>query len=102
MEFHVLGEEEIVIGFRFVGIDGSVVTTPEEALEAFHEATRPERDVRVLILTEQVSAMIEEEVLDWQASGDYPLVVEIPGLHGRMEGKRSLVDAIREAVGIHV
>ncbi|WP_455381558.1 V-type ATP synthase subunit F [Salinispira pacifica] len=102
MEFHVLAEEEVVVGFRFVGVPGTPVATPEEALDAFRDATSPERDVRVLILTEEVSAMIEEEVLDWQASGDYPLIVEIPGLRGRMEGKRSLVDAIREAVGIHV
>jgi V/A-type H+-transporting ATPase subunit F len=32
----------------------------------------------------------------------YPLIVEIPGIHGHMEGKKSLTDAIREAVGISV
>ncbi len=102
MEFLVLAEEEVVVGFRFVGVPGMAVATPEEALEAFQDAVRPERDVRVLILTEEVSGMIEDPVLNWQATGEYPLIVEIPGLRGRLEGKRSLVDAIREAVGIHV
>lgn len=102
MEFFVLAEEEIVVGFRFVGVPGTPIATPEEALEAFQDAVRPERDVRVLILTEEVSGMIEAQVLSWQATGEYPLIVEIPGLRGRLEGKHSLVDAIREAVGIHV
>jgi V/A-type H+-transporting ATPase subunit F len=30
------------------------------------------------------------------------LIVEIPGIMGRMPGKKTLVDSIREAIGIHV
>ena len=102
MEFYVIAEEEIVIGFRFVGVDGAVAGSPDQAREAFRAAIDPGRAVRVLILSEEVSSMIESDVLDWQASGEYPLIVEVPGLHGRMKGKRTLVDSIREAVGIHV
>ncbi len=102
MEFFVLAEEEVVVGFRFVGVPGKTVASQEEAVAAFHAATRPEQNIRVLVLTEDVSSMIEEQVTDWQATGDYPLIVEIPGLHGHIPGKRSLVDSIREAVGIHV
>jgi vacuolar-type H+-ATPase subunit F/Vma7 len=58
--------------------------------------------VKILILTEQVSAMIEEEVTAWQFGGSYPLVVEVPGIAGHLENRRSLVDAIREAVGVRV
>ena len=38
----------------------------------------------------------------WQLKGDYPLIVEIPCLQGSMEGKKSLQDSIREAVGVHI
>ena len=37
--FHVIGDEEVVIGFRFVGVPGTVVGTAEEAREAFHAVT---------------------------------------------------------------
>ena len=57
---------------------------------------------KVLILTEEVSAMLESEVLDWQMKGNYPLIVEIPGIHGHLQGHKSLSDSIREAVGISV
>ncbi len=101
MNYHVLAEEEIVIGFGFVGVPGTAISRPDEALDAFRDLTS-KGEVQVLILTEQVSAMVEEEVMAWQAAGEYPLIVEIPGLHGRIAGKRTLVESIREAVGIHV
>ncbi len=101
MEFHVIGDEELVIGFRFVGVPGTVARTAEEAHEAFADATK-DGGVGVLILTEQVSSLIPRQVMDWQMGGAYPLIVEIPGIRGRVPGKRSLIDSIRDAVGIHV
>ena len=101
MEFHVIGDEEVVIGFRFVGVPGSVASTESEAREAFTRITE-EGDARVLILTEQVSSVLAREVMDWQMNGSYPLIVEIPGINGHMAGRKSLIDSIREAVGIHV
>ena len=45
---------------------------------------------------------IDPEVMDWQMGGAYPLVVEIPGIGGHLEGRTSLIDSIRESVGLHV
>ena len=101
MDFFVIGEEEIIIGFDVVGIQGRVVATREEALAAFHEAVDIP-DLKALILTEEASFLIDEEVTAWNLSCRFPLLVEIPGIHGRMEGKKSLIQAIREAVGINV
>ena len=101
MEFSVIGDEELVIGFRFVGVQGTAVYSKPEAEEAFRKATTT-GSIMVLILTEQVSAMIAEQVMEWQFSGSYPLIVEIPGIEGHLENRRSLVDSIREAVGVHV
>jgi V/A-type H+-transporting ATPase subunit F len=99
--FYVIGEEEVVIGFRFVGVPGIAVGSADEARKAFHSATGA-GDVKVLVLTEKVSAMIAREVMDWQLSGEYPLIVEIPGIEGHLENRTSLIDSIREAVGLHV
>jgi len=99
--FYVLGSEELVVGFRFVGVPGTVVRTPEEALAAFRSVTEDGKST-VIILTEQVSAMIPHEVMDWQLGGAYPLIVEIPDVEGHVENRTSLIDSIREAVGLHV
>jgi vacuolar-type H+-ATPase subunit F/Vma7 len=99
--FYVIGGEEVVIGFRFVGVPGTAVRTEEEAREAFRAATAMP-GIKVLILTEQASSLIAGEVMDWQVSGAYPLVVEIPGIEGHVENRTSLIDSIRNAVGLHV
>jgi len=57
---------------------------------------------RVLILTEETADWLGEDLTEWQMSGRYPLIVEIPGAMGRLPGRKTLVDAIREAVGIRV
>lgn len=101
MEFFVIGEEEIVLGFRFAGIGGATVADRDGARAAFREAVG-RGTVGVLILTEEVSAMIERDVTEWQMKAEYPLVVEIPGLQGRLPGKKTLLESIREAIGIHV
>jgi vacuolar-type H+-ATPase subunit F/Vma7 len=101
MSFHVIGSEEVVLGFRFVGVPGSVARTEEEAREAFRAVTRA-RAAHVLILTEQASALIQAEVMEWQLGGAYPLIVEIPGIEGHRPDRTSLIDSIREAVGLHV
>ena len=101
MAFHFIGSEDLAIGFRFVGVPGSVATTPEEARAAFREVTG-KGEARILVLSEEVAAMIPREVLDWQMGGNYPLIVEVPGISGHRADRMSLVDAIRDAVGIHV
>ncbi len=102
MEFFVIGEEEIVIGFQFIGVQGRIARTREDAVEAFKFAVSGEAQIKVLILTEEVSSMLDELVLEWQLGGEFPLIVEVPGIQGHLEGRKTLIDAIREAIGIHV
>jgi len=101
LAFYVIGSDELVIGFRFVGVPGMAVHTRDEALAGFREATRS-KETLVLIVTEQVASLIPNEVMEWQLAGTYPLIVEIPGIAGHAEDRKSLIDSIREAVGIHV
>ncbi|MBQ0052405.1 MAG: V-type ATP synthase subunit F [Treponema sp.] len=110
MEYYVIAERELILGFKLAGVDGSIALNRTEALAAFNrvtgrggtESVPVDERPKILILTEEVSAMLEDEVLAWQKGSQYPLIVEIPGIHGHLEGKKSLTDAIREAVGISV
>lgn len=101
MEFFVLGEEEIIIGFNLVGIQGRVVGSREAALEEFAFAVKLP-GLKVLIMTEETANLLEDKVAEWNMAGGFPLLVEIPGLQGRLEGRKTLVQSIREAVGISV
>lgn len=116
MDYFFLGESELVTAFRLVGIDGSAVSDARESAEVFRRLTRGERELpggvlpdsgpgagaRVLILTEEVADSLGEALAEWQMTGRYPLVVELPGLQGRLKGRKTLVDAIRDAIGIRV
>lgn len=118
MEYLFIGDPELATAFRFVGVSGVSATTPKLAAAAFRAATTGDpsspveldgggpvpssSELRVLILTEQVADALGEDLVDWQLSGHFPLVVEVPGLAGSLEGRKSLVDSIRDAIGIRV
>ena len=85
----------------------------DAALEAFNKCTRSWDKTakavlpgmgtcRVLIITEETALWLGETLTDWQLTGSYPLVVEIPGILGHLPGRKTLVESIREAIGVHI
>jgi vacuolar-type H+-ATPase subunit F/Vma7 len=111
-DFFVVAEEEIVLAFRMVGVDGRAVSGREEALDAFKQATgtgadpsgRPYKGIgaKVLILTEEVADLLEAEALEWQLGGNFPLIVEIPSQGQPRPNRRGLIELVREAVGVGI
>ena len=116
MDYYFLGEDELVTAFRFIGIQGMSVKNGQEAAAAFRLITEGLEDsgfkktnlpsgalhCQVLILTEEIADWLGDIMTDWQLSGRYPLLVEIPGIGGKLPGRKTLVELIREAIGIHV
>lgn len=112
MDYFFIGDPELVTGFKFVGIDGVAVDNADEARRTFRRVTEgfdeitnaavPTEGCRILILTQEVADWLGELLVDWQIGAQYPLVVELPGMMGKIEGRKTLVDSIREAIGIHV
>jgi V/A-type H+-transporting ATPase subunit F len=103
MDYFFMGSGELLTAFRFAGVDGAVAGDREEALAVFRRVTaEAEAEARILIVEEGTAEALGDEIVNWQLTGRYPLVVEIPGLAGHLEGRRTLVDAIREAIGLHV
>lgn len=114
LEYYFLGDEELAIAFRFAGVQGTAVRDAEDALVFFNKITEGSKgnafenslaeaeNCFVLIITEEVALWLGDILVEWQLSGLYPLIVEIPGITGRLEGRKTLVDLIREAIGIHV
>ena len=106
MDYFFLGDPELVTAFRFVGISGLPVLSAADAREAFLRMTEAHDGgaefCRVLVMTEEVADWLGDSLIEWQLSNRYPLVVEVPGLLGRLPGRKTLVDSIREAIGIHV
>ena len=117
MDYFFIGDSELVTAFRFIGIEGMAVRDAAQTAAVFRRITEgwvEEAGVtlpgslygaegcQVLIITEEVAGWLDTLLINWQISGKYPLVVEIPGIMGRLPGRKTLVDSIREAIGIHV
>ena len=118
MDYFFLGDPELTTAFRFVGIAGVSVGSADAAMEAFRRMTEDydetagtvlpsvlwpgKESCRVLIVTEEVADWLGDTIINWQLSDRYPLIVEVPGLLGRLPGRKTLVDSIREAIGIRV
>jgi len=111
-DFFVVAEEEIVLAFRMVGVEGRAISGREDAVDAFRCATGTGTDpsgrkymgmgAKVLILTEFAADLVEAEAMEWQLSGGFPLIVEIPSTRQDKSGRKSLEDAVREAIGIGI
>jgi len=112
-----MGDEELVTAFRFIGIDGIAVKDADEAASVFKYITEGADETsgfdlpaplhntgscQILILTEETADWLGDSMIKWQISGQYPLLVEIPGIAGKISGRKTLVEAIREAIGIRV
>ena len=113
MDYFFLGDPELVTAFRFVGINGVSVKGADDARDAFRRMTESFDETsgailpgieacRVLIITEEVADWLGDSLVQWQLKDRYPLVVEVPGLMGRLQGRKTLMDSIREAIGVHV
>ncbi len=101
MKFYVIGDEETVLGFQLVGIEGKVVHTPEETRESLEDAFKKE-GLGIIIITERTASTVRSLVDQYIYKTTFPLIIEIPDREGKMEGRGSVRDLIRAAVGIHL
>jgi V/A-type H+-transporting ATPase subunit F len=117
VDYYFLGDSELVTAFRFIGIEGAAAGNPSQAVSVFRRITEgwnesagaalPDSlpaagNLKVLILTEETADWLGDLLINWQIEGRYPLIVEVPGIMGHVAGRKTLVDLIRDAIGIHV
>ena len=101
MKFFVIADNDTALGFRFAGVESVAVSDAQAARAEFQKAAgNPE--VGIIIITDVVAQGIRQEVDAARAKGVKPLVVEIPGRSGPLEGRGSLLDLITEAIGVRL
>jgi len=99
MNYVVIGDEDAVLGFGMVGVQGHVARNPNEAEAAFRTALE-NRDIGIVIITERVAELIRPLVDDYMFTEEFPLIVEIPDRGGRIEGRPGLREMVNRAIGI--
>ncbi|MDD5555878.1 MAG: V-type ATP synthase subunit F [bacterium] len=98
MGYFVIGDEETVVGFRLAGIRGRAARTPDEARGALGVAAATD-GVRVIVITEAVAAWLGEEIGGFDPLR-FPLILTVPDRRGPAEGRPSIRDVVRAAVGV--
>jgi V/A-type H+-transporting ATPase subunit F len=101
MEFYVIADEHTVTGFKLVGIDGEAVESADEAREALKKAFSSS-DIGIIILTEKIAAAVREEMEEYVFGHSFPLIIEVPDRTGPLEGRISIRQMVRSAVGVKV
>ena len=99
--YHIIGDADTVLGYRFAGLSGDVVTSQPEALAAFQKAIAG-KEPGVLLITEAVEDWIPEAVQAHRLTAEPPYLAVIQDIWGARPHRKSLQDMIREAVGIKI
>lgn len=101
MKVIVIGHPEAVLGFSLAGVQGIAVTTAEETNTALDEALAS-KETGIVLVTQDVSDLIQARMDDLRHHSTVPLVVEIPGPEGVGEGQPSLSDVLLRAIGVKI
>ena len=99
MRYFIIGDEDAVLGFGLVGVEGKVVQSATQAGEAF-DAVLEQSDIGIIIITERVADLIRPRVDRFIFTSSFPLIVEIPDRQGPLSGKPEIREMVNQAIGI--
>ena len=97
MDIFVIGDENTVLGFSLVGIEGEIITSKQQARERLEKALNRE-GLQILLITENWAAKMREKIDRVKMEKVEPLVLEIPGPQEAEKG-RTLHELVESAIG---
>jgi V/A-type H+/Na+-transporting ATPase subunit F len=101
MKLWIIGHPEAVMGFSLVGVKGRAATNVDEVNQALDSALAG-RDIGIILVTEDVAALIEPRMENLKMHSTVPLVVEIPAPGPGRPDKPSIRDVVTRAIGVKI
>jgi vacuolar-type H+-ATPase subunit F/Vma7 len=97
---YVIGDSDMLTGFRLVGLEGAEANSLVEVKHALDKALA-RSDIAIIIISEAFSKepSIREQVDKIRQERVTPLIVELPGSKGSQAGMK-LSDTISKILGI--
>ncbi len=97
---YVIGDSDMLTGFRLVGIEGTEANSVDEAKQALSKALQ-RSDIGIIIISEAfaLDSSIREQVDKIRQERVTPLIVELPGSRGPQNAVK-LSDTITKILGI--
>ena len=78
MEGYVIGDEDLVLGLRLLGIKGIVVSNEKEFPEILRRVAA-RGDTKIIFISESLSARFQDEVDPLRSENHNLRIVEMPG-----------------------
>lgn len=101
MKFYLISDNvDTLLGMRLAGIEGEVVSTPEE-VETALKKTIADENTGIVLITENLCSMCSSLVYEMKLNHPRPLLVEIPDRHGS-HTKDAITRYVREAIGVKI
>jgi V/A-type H+/Na+-transporting ATPase subunit F len=98
----VIGDADMVTGFRLVGVEGVEAASVDEARQALDKAlTRP--DLAIVIISEEFSIQpqLHDRIEKIRRERREPLIIEVPGSKGKPSETR-MSDIISKTLGVRI
>lgn len=89
------------VGMRLSGIDGEVIHTRGEAIERL-KSIADNKEIGIILITEKLAALINDEIRKIKLDMNLPLIVEIPDRHGTNRVKDSITKYVKESIGLKI
>jgi vacuolar-type H+-ATPase subunit F/Vma7 len=98
----VIGDSDMVTGFRLVGLEGVEVTSPDEALQALSKELE-RTDLAFIVISEDFSTkpQLLQTIDRVRQERRNPLIVEIPGSRGK-PSEIKMSDLIAKTLGVRL
>jgi V/A-type H+-transporting ATPase subunit F len=102
MKFYAISDNiDTITGLRLAGINGIVVHEKAEVLEALEKAAS-DKDVGIIIMTELLAEMLQEEVKEIRLDATKPIITVIPDRHGKRRRPDYITNYIKESIGLKI
>jgi V/A-type H+-transporting ATPase subunit F len=99
---YVIGDSDMITGFRLVGVEGVEVTSVDEAWQALNKALA-RSDLAIILISEEYSTLpqLHETIDKVRRERRNPLIVEVPGSRGKPSEIR-MSDIISKILGVRL
>lgn len=98
----VIGNNDIVTGFRLVGVEGTEVASSIEAQEALKKVV-DRNDIAIIIVSEEFSNLpqLREAINKVRFERVVPMIIELPATGGK-PSKISVSDIVSKTLGVSI
>lgn len=98
--FILSDHDDAIIGMRLAGVEGLLIKGKDEAERALEEVLE-NQEIQILMVSDNVNALLEEKLLDIKINKTQPLIVEISTKNG-MQRPDNLTNVIKESIGLRI